>query len=504
MNWCWIPEGDRRGTLLVEKVEIPPERVEIFHRFYHRPWSFLLETGMAVAGLGCHSFIGSDPFLVFISKNRANRLVYNGEVVVSPGHPLTLLKRLLARCRVSVVRSGIPFHGGAVGYFSYDLGRQLERLPSLAEDDLRTPDCCLGFYDTVVAVDHERGEVFIVSCGFPETGRRAEARARQRVEEVKRILFEPAPPVSVVGSPGKEGMKNMVRGHFNKDTYCRIVERAREYILAGDIFEVNLSQRFSVPRVEDPWSIYRRLRSFNPAPFAAYLNFGRFKVISASPERFLKVEGKKVETRPIKGTRPRGRDPVEDELLRRELWFSEKDRAELVMIVDLERNDLGRVCRIGSVKVPELFRLEEYATVFHLVSTVEGELLPDKDVVDLLVAAFPGGSITGAPKVRAMEIIEELEPVRRGIYTGSIGYIGFDGNADLNIVIRTILAVDDNLYFQAGGAVTADSDPEQEYFLKLWPRRGLWQGRWAWRQVTMSGPVRLRKWFSHRGRGGVG
>jgi para-aminobenzoate synthetase component 1 len=241
------------------------------------------------------------------------------------------------------------------------------------------------------------------------------------------------------------------------------VEKVREYIRNGDIFQANLSQRFEVSLATNPYAIYRRLRSINPAPFAAYLNFDDVKIISASPERFLKLDGDIIQTRPIKGTRPRGKTAVEDERLANELLSSEKDRAENVMIVDLERNDLGRVASYGSVIVPELTALESYATVFHLTSTVEGRLADGKDRVDLLKATFPGGSISGAPKVRAMEIIEEIEPTRRSVYTGAIGYLGFDGGMDLNIAIRTIMAVRNKMYFQAGGGIVFDSDPESEY-----------------------------------------
>jgi para-aminobenzoate synthetase component 1 len=253
------------------------------------------------------------------------------------------------------------------------------------------------------------------------------------------------------------------------------VEAAREYIARGDIFQVNLSQRFDADLPLPPYELYQRLRSINPAPFAAYLNLDDVTVVCASPERFLKADGGLVETRPMKGTRPRGGSPAQDEALARELLSSAKDRAENVMIVDLERNDLGRVCRYGTVRVRELWTLEKYATVFQLTSCVEGRLRPEKKRVDLLKACFPGGSITGAPKVRAMEIIDELEPTRRSIYTGSIGYLGFGDTMDLNIVIRTILVKDGRAFLQVGGAVTYDSDPQAEYQETLDKARALFQ-----------------------------
>lgn len=443
---------------LIERVKTNLPAPEVYCTFKDLPYSFLLDTGMEVSGLGHHSFAGALPFLVLEAKNGIIRINREGKYRQHRGDPLEMLQRILAEQAFPPVRSDFPFHGGAVGYFSYDLGRHFEKLPEQARDDLVTPDLCLGFYDVFCAVDVRDNSVCLVSTGRPYKGRKAEDWAYRRLQRVKQMLAERPRNFSAV--PGKAG--SMYRD-FDRRGYMRAVQKVIDYIYAGDIFQANLSQRFALDYEGDTWSLYLALRRINPAPFAAYLNFGSFRVLCSSPERFLKVEGSRVETRPIKGTRPRGRTPAEDRELQEELLNSEKDRAELMMIVDLERNDLGRVCQVGSVKVPQLFRLEEYATVFHLVSTVEGILPGDKGVVDVLRAAFPGGSITGAPKIRAMEIIEELEPVRRGIYTGSIGYIGFDGVADLNIVIRTIIAKGKKLYFQVGGGITADSQPAAEY-----------------------------------------
>jgi para-aminobenzoate synthetase component 1 len=264
-----------------------------------------------------------------------------------------------------------------------------------------------------------------------------------------------------------------LRSTFTHRGYLTAVTRVREYILAGDIFQANLSQRFEAPLREAPWPLYRRLREINPAAFGAYMDCGDFQVLSVSPERFLRLSGTQVETRPIKGTRPRGLGPMHDAMLGRVLSESDKDRAENVMIVDLLRNDLSRVCRPGSVRVPELFSLEHHPTVHHLVSTVVGELEPPADAVALVRATFPGGSITGAPKVRAMEIIAELEPTRRGVYCGSLGYLGADGEMDTSIAIRTCVTTNDRVYFQAGGGIVADSDPEQEYRETLDKARGI-------------------------------
>ena len=290
-------------------------------------------------------------------------------------------------------------------------------------------------------------------------------RASQRLKEVKEKLAN----VSASGRkasllPISPTMGQVpLAGGFTHQEYVAAVEKARQYIIAGDIFEVNLSQRFEAELSTTPYELYRWLRQINPAPFACYLGFDEVSVVSASPERFLRVRGDWVETRPIKGTRPRGKTPEEDETLANELVSSVKDRAENIMIVDLERNDLGRVCRFGTIKVTELAILEVFPTVFHLTSTVEGNLREGKNGIDLLKATFPGGSITGAPKVRAMEIIDELEPTRRSVYTGNIGYLSFNGDLDLNIAIRTFLVKGSKAYFQVGGAVVYDSDPEAEY-----------------------------------------
>jgi para-aminobenzoate synthetase component 1 len=267
----------------------------------------------------------------------------------------------------------------------------------------------------------------------------------------------------------------VLKANFSHEGYLKAVARAREYICAGDIFQVNLSQRFEADLNISPYELYKRLRKINPAPFASYLNFEGVNIVGASPERFLKVQGDWVETRPIKGTKPRGKTPEEDKALAGDLLASQKDRAENTMIVDLERNDLGRVCRYGTIKVTELAILETYPTVFHLTSTVVGRLREGISRIDLLKASFPGGSITGAPKVRAMEIIDELEPTRRSVYTGSIGYLSFSGEMDINIVIRTFIVKDGRAYFQVGGAIVYDSEPEAEYIETLDKGRALMQ-----------------------------
>jgi len=409
--------------------------------------------------------VGSHPFLVLRSRGSEITITRGRERMVLKGNPFDVLGDLLGRYRLDSQAVPVPFGGGAVGYLSYDLCHFVERLPATALDDFQLPESYFGFYDVVLAFDHLEGRAYIVSSGFPETEEEQRlARARLRLEEVKSYLARGAMKVPVAGYPpqGRSAARGL-RAGFTHDRYVAAVEKARQYIIAGDIFEVNLSQRFEAELTIDPYELYLRLRQVNPAPFASYLGFEGVTVVGASPERFLRLRGDRVETRPIKGTRPRGRNNEEDQALARELLSSAKDRAENIMIVDLERNDLGRVCRYGTVRVTELAILEVFPTVFHLTSTVEGRLLRGKTGIDLLKATFPGGSITGAPKVRAMEIIDELEPTRRSVYTGSIGYLGFDGNLDINIVIRTFIIKDGQAYFQVGGAVVYDSDPEAEY-----------------------------------------
>jgi para-aminobenzoate synthetase component I len=334
------------------------------------------------------------------------------------------------------------------------------------------PDLALGLYDVVLALDHEARRAFLLSSGLPETVPHARmARQRARLDRFAALLAA-APPLPPLAPAGREVR---VASNFTRPAYEAAVARVVEYILAGDIFQANLSQRFTaeLPDGLDRLDLYRRLRARNPVPFAALLEHGEVAVLSASPERFLSLHGRSVETRPIKGTRPRGATPEDDAQLAAELLASEKDRAENVMIVDLLRNDLSRVCRDHTVLTPEVCALESFATVHHLVSTVTGELAEVVDAVDLLRATFPGGSITGAPKIRAMEIIAELEPTRRGPYCGAIGWLGFDGSMDTSITIRTYCLKGRTVTFQAGGGITADSDPAAEYEETLAKARAL-------------------------------
>jgi para-aminobenzoate synthetase component 1 len=428
-------------------------------------YSYFLDSGMDPGKLGRFSLMGSSP--VGVLKTRGNDVSYTDEhgTFRGVGDPFDALRSILKSYPLEYdANCPVPFLGGGVGYLSYDLGRHIENIPSNATDDLQLPECCLGFYDRGLVFDHQTGKGYVVSTGFPERDEKArQERARLRLVELKSRLGVCGEHRLLEAKQPTGERRDRVRCNFTRGKYLRAVERARRYIIDGDIFEVNLSQRFEARISVGPYELYRRLRCINPAPFASYLGFDDVQVVSSSPERFLRKTGNMVETRPIKGTRRRGKTPEEDNRLAAELLSSGKDQAENMMIVDLERNDLGRVCRYGSVRVSELAILETYPTVFHLTSTIEGQLGEGKDCVDLLRATFPGGSITGAPKVRSMEIIEELEPTRRSVYTGSVGYLGFDGNIDLNIVIRTFLVKGEKAYFQAGGAVVYDSDPADEY-----------------------------------------
>lgn len=426
---------------------IEPSRV--FSLIAHQPESVLLESQSAG---GRYSIICTNPFGHLRTVGGKTFISLPDGEIETLDSPFGRLKDILSACRMPP-SDAIPFAGGAVGYFGYELRTFVEDSSIAAIDDFGMPDCWLGFYDCAAVFDHVNRKISLNGLSDSQVGLAVLEELILRARTDKPIQFEHVQ----VG-------KNLSSG-FTKDEYCSAVMRVKEYIAAGDIYQVNLSQRFAVPFFYNFWDTYLLLRKRNPAPYAAYLNLGDSQIVSSSPECFLTLDpaSRMVETRPIKGTRPRSADPGEDQQLAAELLASEKDMAENVMIVDLERNDLGRVCEFGSVSVPDLYALESYPTVHHLVSVVTGRLRPECDAVDLLTACFPGGSITGAPKIRAMEIIDELEPVRRGVYTGAIGYLGFDGAVNLNIAIRTAVVKDGVCYFHVGGGIVADSDPDAEY-----------------------------------------
>jgi len=470
---------------VIRQIPYPSSAVSAFSAIKDRPGAVLVEGATREPKLGRWSFLACEPFLIFRSKGRRIEIRRAAGIEVREGDPFAVLRDLLSDVRIERPPEAPPLIAGAMGYFGYDLGRFVERIPEDTVDDLPVADCHLGFYGAVAAIDHVESRAFVCAIGAPEADPRAARRlAERRADELTEIVGRafPRPPdghrlarpterPEGVGTPALQ-----IVSTFTHDEYIVALRRVKDYIAAGDIYEVNLSQRLSAPLATTPFDLYRRLANTNPAPFAAYFETPDGTVVSCSPERFLQVRGREVETRPMKGTRPRGANAEEDAGLAAELLASEKDRAENVMIVDLERNDLGRVCEFGSVHVPELFVLETYATVHQLVSTVRGRLRADATALDCLRASFPGGSITGAPKVRSMEIIEEIEPTRRGVYTGSIGYLCFSGDMDVSIVIRTLVIKDGVAHFQVGGAIVADSGLEAEYEETLDKARALAKG----------------------------
>lgn len=433
------------------------EPITAVRRLAHRPHLTFLDSAARHELLGRYSYLTCDPFSTYIVSG--GRASCNGEDI--DGDPWTVLRTLLARYPQEHRPDLPPFQGGAAGFFAYDLNRTLERLPAPAISGRRLPQSILHLYDVIVSYDHRDNRCWMVSTGWPEQDpvRRGE-RARRRADEFAALLANPKSPRIVL--PATSGAWN---SNFSREAYIVAVQRVIDLILAGDLFQANIAQRFTsrLSTIFDPLTFYRQLRSLNPAPFGALLRYGKLTIASSSPERFLKLDGTQVETRPIKGTIARSADSNEDRRRANTLAASEKDRAENIMIVDLLRNDLSRVCTPHSVDVPALCELESYASVHHLVSIVTGTLAGDEDAVTLLRACFPGGSITGAPKVRSMQIITEIERVARQVYCGAIGFIGFNGQMDTNIAIRTVTIDDDMAVFYAGSGITAMSDPAAEY-----------------------------------------
>lgn len=444
--------------LIVKKISYC-DPISVLQKFSDQKGLCFLDSARPSENTARYSFLVFNPFLKISAK--ANQVEINGRI--EAGNPFLILQQQLKRFKMSRQINLPPFQGGAVGYFSYDLLRHLEKIPPHGSDPLLLPDMQIGFYDTVIAFDHQEKNVLIMSSGLSEEdiqGREQKAQANCTFV-LDRMAQDIQPNTEKVLKLPKE----MIRSNFTADTYAKSVQKIIDYIYAGDIFQANMSQCFSTQLPDDftGLDLYLKLRRINPAPFAALLQYDDLTIISASPERFLTLQENEVETRPIKGTRARSADPEEDARLAKELLSSEKDRAENMMIVDLMRNDLSRVCDEHTVVVQQLCGLESFASVHHLVSVVKGRLRENTDAIDLLMATFPGGSITGAPKVRSMEIIAELEPTARGPYCGSIGYIGFDGSMDTSIVIRSFVKKGNKLTFQAGGGIIADSSPEEEY-----------------------------------------
>ena len=447
-----------------------PDAEAVFLRMASLPHCLFLDSAMRLENLGRYSFVCADPFQYFETKPREQCELDELE---------SQWQELAGDLQGETLDGLPPFQGGLAGLFSYDLGASLESLPQPRRDEFEIPSMAVGFYDVVVAFDHHQQRAWLISQGLPEKDPSARAnRALERAAFFQQLLSGSVPPRNPpkkTTTIAKEELAEQfeVRGdltsNFSKERYLTAVQNCIDYIYAGDIFQVNLSQRLLHPATTDSVDLYIRLRHRNPATFAGYFATDDFEIVSASPERFLQVRNSIVEARPIKGTRARILMPEADLYAAEELRQSEKDRAENVMIVDLLRNDISPVCEPDSIFVSDLCRLEVYQFVQHLVSVVEGRLSNDKTPFDLIRQAFPGGSITGAPKVRAMEIIAELEPTARGPYCGSLGYIGFDGTMDLSILIRTITAGKGWWQFPVGGGIVAQSDPEREY-VETWEK----------------------------------
>ncbi len=466
--------------LVLSLPQPPADPFELYRRIAkpHRP-SFLLESGKGDALTARYSFMGSDPYMMLAGQNGSCIMNTLDRRVVLAQTPFDCLHRVLLEGKISRPDGVPPFFGGAIGFFSYDLARSFETLPSLVKDDLGLPDLCFAFVDLLAALDHRTRTLHLIFCP-PLARMLSEPREKLYREGCDRLAELEARLTnrSIRADDAEPWRALEMYPDQTRQAYMDRVRQCQEYIAAGDIYQANLSHRFTLTwkdtaarpsashsTVRQPLALhlYDRLRRVNPAPFSALLTFDDVCLVSCSPERLVRRQGRRVETRPIAGTRPRGQDRTEDQRLVDELLASHKERAEHLMLVDLERNDLGRVCEFGSVHVDEFMRVEQYSHVSHLVSNIVGTLRHDMDASDLIKAVFPGGTITGVPKIRCMEIIESLEPVRRGPYTGSLGYLSWSGDLDLSIVIRTLVLTGERGYLQVGAGIVADSDPAREY-----------------------------------------
>ena len=444
--------------------------IRLFRHFANDRRAFLLESVEGGIKWARYSYIGTDPFMVIRGKNGRLTIEKDGRVEECGGNPLELLKAHLRTYRSPALPDLPAFTGGAIGFFGYDLLRYYERLPAHRVDDLQMDDIHFLFCDQLIVFDHFKQQVQIIAnVHVPEgaTDRDIEAAYRDACRKIDALIGRirkplPEPVLAGMAAPESPDLGEL-RSNVTKEEFMANVERAKEYIRAGDIFQVVLSQRFSIETDVDPLHVYRVLRTMNPAPYLYYLKLEDEVIVGASPEALVKVEGRRVETRPIAGTRPRGRTPEEDLELERELLADEKERAEHVMLVDLGRNDIGRIAEFGTVKVDAYMEIERYSHVMHIVSNVSGTLREDKDFFDALISCMPAGTVSGAPKLRAMEIIAELEREARGAYAGAIGYLGFAGSLNTCITIRTIVFKHGKAYVQAGAGIVWDSVPEKEY-----------------------------------------
>jgi anthranilate synthase component 1 len=431
----------------------------------NEPNAFLLESVERGEQVGRYTFLGAKPYMQVVARGTEITVQRGTRRETRSGNVIQILKELLRQHRPADVPGLPPFTAGAVGYFSYDMVRNLENIGEHAKDDLALPDCALMFFDRLLAFDHLRHQIHIIATTdvSRESPRQAYDRASEDIARLEKKLTTGLR--SLMGKNSSEAPTGKLKIHSgtSRGRFMQAVERAKEYIAAGDAFQVVLSQRLDFTPAVTPFDIYRALRTINPSPYLYFLRNGDTHVLGSSPEMLVRVTGRKLEYRPIAGTHPRGRDAADDIRLEQQMIGDEKERAEHVMLVDLGRNDLGRVSEYGSVKVRELMYVERYSHVMHLVSALEGTLREDLDSLDAFAACFPAGTLSGAPKVRAMQIIEELEPTRRGVYGGSVLYADFAGNLDSCIAIRTMLMQGKKAYLQAGAGIVADSDPATEF-----------------------------------------
>lgn len=439
--------------------------ISAFQKIGRENFSYLLESGDGGDKLARYSFIGINPFLIFQSKDARIEIITKDKKEVHKENPLLYLRRLFAEFKITPIK-GLPrFFGGGVGYFGYDLVRFIERLPKKAVDDLDMPDCLLVFAGTILVFDHLTHQLWVIA-NIPLNRVSKEAAYDRAVIQIEKVIAQLKKSQSSSSEERREvdrKSKSLAQSNITQEEFIKKVKRVKRYILAGDVFQVVLSQRLTQQTKVHPFKIYRSLRSLNPSPYMYYLNYGEIQVVGTSPEPLVRLTDELVESKPIAGTRPRSKNEIEDTELEKEMLNNEKEKAEHTMLVDLARNDLGRICHPGTVEVSNFMKVEKFSHVMHLVSEVKGKIQSDKDAFDVLEACFPAGTVSGAPKVRAMEIIDELEPNCRGPYAGAVGYIGFNGNMDTCITIRTIIFKGNQAYVQVGAGIVADSIPEMEY-----------------------------------------
>lgn len=453
--------------------EVISYTAETFFRKYRQLargelYHVLLESGRG----GRYSIAALKPETIFTGKNHTLTISHQGQTETFTGNPLKLVNEWMSHFQIEKIEGLPDFQGGLIGYISYDYARYIERLPQKATNDLNMPELYFLHFTEWFVFDHEKKELLLLALYEEGMFEQATKRLSDWQEQWT------SPIVDVYATNEKPTLTNQgLEVSMDEAGFIEAVNKVKDYIAAGDVFQVNLSVRQAKSLTVSPMSVYEKLREFNPSPYMGLLYTPEFQLVSASPELLIKKKGNELSTRPIAGTRSRGQTDEEDVRLANELIENEKERAEHVMLVDLERNDLGRVCRYGSVEVNEFMEIEKYSHVMHIVSNVRGELADGKTIVDIIEAVFPGGTITGAPKVRTMEIIEELEPVQRGPYTGSLGWIGFNGDLELNIIIRTMLVKDGKAYVQAGAGVVIDSNPQNEYKESLKKAFALWRAK---------------------------